>query len=274
MKKALSLILVLVLCLSLCACGGGAQAGSDNAAVEKVIDMIDALEVSLTSKKAIESAEAAYAQLTDAQKSAVTNYQSLVDARASYDRILNVFALIEAIGTVNENSEPAIIAAEKAYNELSIEERIAITNASVLTAARTAFDAIPTEVTLTIENVMDYFTFENTYSTSREKLYGSYGVKIIGSVLAKQSATLAGMENVTFTVRVTYTVGRPVDGSLDAEEEYQTYYYDVEISVSATSGNGSASYSTDGHLVSPYWYPSVELASVEVIAVTGTVTVD
>ena len=274
MKKVLSLILALVLSLSLCACGGDAQTGSGKGAADEVIGMINALEVSLTSKKSIEAAETAYAALTDAQKAAVTNYQDLVDARASYDRILNVFTLIEAIGTVNENSEAAIVAAETAYNELSIEERIAVTNASVLTAARTAFDAIPTEVTLTVENVKDYFTFENSFSTSKDKQYGYYGVKITGNVVAKQSATLAGMENVTFTVRVTYKVGRQVDSSLNSAEEYKNYDYDVNISVSATSGSGAASYSTDGRLTSPNWYPSVELASVEVLAVTGTITVD
>ena len=283
MKKILSLILALVLCLSLCACGGGssdnqtkepANSDSKSNAAADVVKMINELEVSLTSKKSIEAAEAAYAALTDTQKSAVSNYQSLVDARASYDRILNVFALIEAIGTVSETSEDSIVAAETAYNALSIEERIAVTNASVLTAARTAFDAIPTVVTLTAENVKDYFTFENAYSTSKEKLYGYYGVKITGNVVAKQSATLIGMENVTFSVRVTYSVGRPVDNSLNAPEEFKTYEYDVNISVSATSGSGAASYSTDGYLTSPYWYPSVELASVEVTAVTGTVTVD
>lgn len=276
MKKVLSLILALVLCLSLCACGTGNQSGNkpNSAAVDEVIAMINALEVSLTSGKSISTAENAYAALTAEQKAAVTNYQSLVDARASYDRILNVFTLIEAIGTVNENSEPAIIAAEEAYKALSIEERIAITNAAVLTAARATFDAIPTEVTLTTENIGDYFTLENTYSTSKKELYGSYGIKITGSVLAKQKVTLEAMENVTITVRVTYSVGRPVDGSLDAEEEYTTYDYEVNISVSATNGTGSATYSTDGHYVSKYWYPSVEFSSMEVIAVTGTVTVD
>lgn len=274
MKKAFSLLLVLVLCLSLCACGANQSGSKSDTAADKVVDMIDALEVSLTSGKSISAAEKAYAGLTAEQKSAVTNYQSLMDARSSYDRILNVFALIEAIGNVNENSESAIVAAENAYKALSIEERIAITNASTLTAARAAFDALPTEVILTVENVGEYFNIENNSSTNREKVFGNYGIKIIGTVVAKQKVTLEAMENVTIAVRVTYSVGRPVDGSLDAKEEYTTYVYDVNISVSATNGTGSASYSTDGYYVSDFWYPSAEVTAVEVISVTGTVTVD
>ena len=101
MKKALSLILALVMCLSLCACGKDVESDSGNQsgqqAVDKLINMIDELEVSLTSGKAISAAEKAYADLTAEQKNSVTNYQRLVDAKVSYERILNVFTLIEAI---------------------------------------------------------------------------------------------------------------------------------------------------------------------------------
>ena len=285
MKKALSLILAFVMCLSLCACGEdggssnqsgtnqGAESKPDTAAVGKVINMIDELEVSLTSGKAISAAEKAYADLTAEQKNSVTNYQSLVDAKASYERILNVFTLIEAIGTVNKDSEPAIVAAEEAYKALSIEERTTITNASVLTAARATFDSIPIEVTLTVENIKDYFTIEHSSTTSKKDIAGRYGRAISGNVVAKQCVTLAGIENVTITVRVTCSVGFPVDGSLNSENEYKTYEYDVVISISAINGSGSASYKTDGHYVSKYWYPSIDVASVEVISVTGAVTV-
>ncbi len=273
MKKFFALAFAVVLCLALCACGnGGAGNASGNSAAKDVIEMINALEVSLTSGKSITAAENAYAALTDEQKSAVTNYQSLVDARASYDRILNVYSLIEEIGVVTKDSEAAIVAAETAYKALPLEERIAIINASTLTAARATFDAIPKEVTLTVENVSDYFTIENTSTTEKKELYGSYGRKIIGSVVAKQSATLAGMQNVTITVRITCSVGFPVDGTLNAANEYKTYTYEATIVVSATSGSGSASYKTDGHYVSKYWYPSIDVASVEVIGVTGVVT--
>ena len=274
MKKALSLILALVMCLSLCACGGEGVSSIEDTAVNEVIQMIDALEIALTSGKSITAAENAYAALTEDQKSAVTNYRILVDARASYDRILNVFTLIEAIGSVSKSSEAAIVAAEKAFGELSIEERIAITNANTLTAARSAYDAIPTEVILTVENVKDYFSLEHSSTTSKKDIYGYYGRAIAGSVVAKQTADLVGMDNVTISVCVTCSVGRPVDGSLNAANTYETCEYNMTITVAASSGTGSASYKTDGHLTSEYWYPTIEVTSVEVTAVTGTVTVD
>jgi len=267
------------MCLALASCGdsstGNQSAGKpDTSAVDNVIGMINALDINLSSGKSISAAETAYANLTNEQKDAVTNYQSLVDARTSYDRILNVFTLIEAIGTVDKNSENAIVAAEEVYKGLSTEERIVITNSAVLTAARSTFDAIPVEVILTVENVGDYFTIENICTTTQKDISGRYGRAISGNVVAKQSVTMAGMENVAITVRVTCYVGFPVDGTLNAENEYKTYTYDVAINVSATNGSGSASYNTDGHYVSKYWYPTIDVTSVELIGVTGKVTVD
>lgn len=279
MKRALSLILALILSLNLCACNSSSTPettiDTGAAAVENVVNMITALnDVSLTSGAAISNAEAAYEALTDEQKASVTNYENLTKARAFYDRILNVFTLIEAIGAVTEKSEEAILAAEKAYGELSVEEKIFITNTATLTAARAAFDAIPTKVLLTVDNVKDYFTINHSSSTSEKDIGGRYGTAISGKVTAKQSVTLAAIENVTITVRVTCSVGRPVDGSFDAKEEYETETYNVVIKISATDGSGSASYKTDGHYVSKYWYPTIDVKSVKITAVTGTVLVD
>lgn len=289
MKNVLTLIFALALCICLVACGSQndpSQTGSNgakdvlqsteysvDAAVERVIGLIDALgEVTLSSGKTIGNAEDAYAALSEAQKGAVVNYETLTEARAYYDRIFNVYSLIEQIGTVTKDSEAAIVAAETAYQALAIEERIAIVNAATLTAARTAFNEIPTVETLTVENVKDYFTLESTYSTSKKDFGGRYGTKITGTVAARQSVTLESLENVSITVRVNCLVGRPKDSSWNAEEEYKPESFDVTISISATNGSGSASYSTDGHYVSPYWYPSVKVESVEIISVTGTVT--
>lgn len=287
MKKVLLIILALVLSFALCACGsdetnkteapGSAsqQNNQTDAAVSEVIAMIRALsDVSLTSGKTITNAEAAYNALTDAQKSAVTNYADLMEAREYYDRIFNVYSLIELIGPVTKDSEAAIIAAETAYQALPIEERIAIVNVATLTAARATFDAIPTEIALTLENVGEYFTLEHSSSTSKKDIGGYYGRKITGSVTAKQSVTMESLSNVTITVRVTCSVGRPVDGSYNAETEYKEYYYDVTIAISATSGAGSGYFETDGHYTSKYYYPTIDVTSVEVIDVTGVVTVN
>lgn len=62
--------------------------------VEITIDLIDAIgEVTLESKNAIEKAEAAYNDLTEEQKSRVTNYQTLLDAREEFDIIYEQWLL-------------------------------------------------------------------------------------------------------------------------------------------------------------------------------------
>ena len=62
--------------------------------VEITIDLIDAIgEVTLESKNAIEKAEAAYNDLTTEQKSRVTNYQTLLDAREEFDIIYEQWLL-------------------------------------------------------------------------------------------------------------------------------------------------------------------------------------
>ena len=62
--------------------------------VEITIDLIDAIgEVTLESKTAIEKAEAAYNDLTEEQKSRVTNYQTLLDAREEFDIIYEQWLL-------------------------------------------------------------------------------------------------------------------------------------------------------------------------------------
>lgn len=280
MKKALTLLLALAMCLSLCACSNSnsaTESEKNNAAVENVINMINALDVSLTSGKSIANAEAAYDALSQEQKNAVTNYQNLVNTRKSYDRILNVYTLIDNIGFVDKNSESAIIAAENAYNELSGEERLAITNAATLTTARATFEAIPTEVVLTVDNVKEYFSIKDTSSVTKSDYYGTahfYYSKINGVLTVEPCVSMEAAENVTMVVRVTCTVAYNKDASLNAEKNYKTFEYDVDIIVSAGTGSGSGSYHTNGNYVSEYGYPKVSVTSIEVIEVTGTVTVD
>lgn len=58
--------------------------------VANVINLINAIgTVTIDSKDQIETAEAAYAALSDELKAQVTNYQTLVDARNTYDELVN-----------------------------------------------------------------------------------------------------------------------------------------------------------------------------------------
>lgn len=82
MKKATALMLVLALCITLSACGKSEAA-----------EMVDSLilsigTVTLNSEDAITTAEYAYAQLPDKDKEDVENLATLLNARTTYDGLL------------------------------------------------------------------------------------------------------------------------------------------------------------------------------------------
>lgn len=127
------------------------------AELAQVIELIEAIGVvtyTTECENAIIAAENAYAALDNDVKSLVyvPNYQTLVDARAEYDRIKaavdNVVALIDAIGTVvlTEACEDAIVAAEDAYADLATanidQANVPADKKEILDAARATFDEL------------------------------------------------------------------------------------------------------------------------------------
>lgn len=123
---------------------------AEQAKIDNVIALIDIIgDVTENSKDDIETAEAAYAALTDAQKARVTNYATLTAARAAYDKIIadnksvaDVIKAIDAIGEVTKESGEAIEKAEALYNALSDELKAKVTNYETLTTARATFDKL------------------------------------------------------------------------------------------------------------------------------------
>ncbi len=71
--------------------------------------------------------------------------------------VKNTEALIEAIGEVSLESESAIVAAEEAYNALSVEDKPEVVNYEVLVSARTTFDSFFETVEITMDNWQDFF---------------------------------------------------------------------------------------------------------------------
>ena len=129
----------------------GKVAGGDTlpTAVKVVIARIDAIgEVTLDSKDAIEAARAAYDKLTDEQKKLVTNYETLTKAEETYAALADAAAvkevegLIDAFGTVDENSKDAIDAARTAYDKLPEAKKVLVDNYEKLTAAEEAYTAL------------------------------------------------------------------------------------------------------------------------------------
>ncbi len=105
MRKIVALVLCAVMLLSLCACGKSKK-------VQNVDDLILAIgEVSLDSADKIETAETAYAELSEKDKETVENYSILLDARKTYD-IKKEEARQEAVQKILESINDTILDAE------------------------------------------------------------------------------------------------------------------------------------------------------------------
>lgn len=130
---------------------GTVEIVSAKTAVDKVAVMIDAIgEVTINSEGAIVRAETAYDRLSASQKSQVPNYSTLVAARNAINVLLEeqfvaeVEEMIDAIGEVTLDSGDAIERAERAYNTLSEEKRLEVSNREVLFEARETYDELVT----------------------------------------------------------------------------------------------------------------------------------
>ena len=114
----------------------------DRAAAAAVDNLIDAIgEVTLKSKQAIETARAAYDNLTPTQKTYVTKLDTLTAAETAYKALVDrkaaddVTEKINEIGKVTLESKTAIEAARAAYNALTPDQKLLVKNYDVLTAA-------------------------------------------------------------------------------------------------------------------------------------------
>ena len=114
----------------------------DRAAAAAVDNLIDEIgKVTLESKQAIETARAAYDNLTPTQKTYVTKLKTLTAAETAYKALVDrkaaddVIEKINEIGKVTLESKTAIEAARAAYNALTNDQKLLVENYDVLTAA-------------------------------------------------------------------------------------------------------------------------------------------
>ena len=117
---------------------GGVSVNSDEAAAEKVEKLIDAIgTVMLNSEEKIEAARKAYNNLSYTRKQLVTNYSKLLEAEAKYAQLKadddekkakKVEKLIDAIVFGSETFEEDVLAAQKAYNKLTIDQKKLVGN--------------------------------------------------------------------------------------------------------------------------------------------------
>ena len=133
-KKILALCLSLLLLLSLTACGKSKE-------VKNVEELISAIGVVTADKaEAVAAAEKAFAALSPEDREKVENAGILPEAREALDVVLTE-DLIDAIGKVTEESEEAVLEAEKAFAALTEEAKEKVANAGILSKAREELDA-------------------------------------------------------------------------------------------------------------------------------------
>ena len=123
------------------------------ARLDSVIDLIDAIgNVTVDSEAAILAAEEAYDNLSDEEKSMITDAaNTLTAARSAYDSAVaeqmamnaaEVTSAIEAIGTVTLDSKDAINNARELYNALTSEEKQLVTTLDILETAEATYESL------------------------------------------------------------------------------------------------------------------------------------
>ncbi len=119
---------------------------TDSQKVQNVINYINdigVVENTDSCKSKIELAQAAYNSLSSALKAQVTNADTLTAAVNAYNMfaVNPVIQLINAIGTVNENSGIKISKARTAYDSLTAAQQKLVTNYGTLVAAEKAYES-------------------------------------------------------------------------------------------------------------------------------------
>lgn len=116
------------------------RVADNNKAISEIEAAIDAIGVvTLEQEPTITAARSLYAKANSAVRSGVTNYEVLRQAEVELGnlKVQNVINLIDQIGRVTLDSGEKINAAKVAYNNLSGNEKIQVTNSANLEAALT-----------------------------------------------------------------------------------------------------------------------------------------
>lgn len=123
---------------------------ANQAAADPVIALINEIdaEITLASEDKIAAAREAYDALTERQKALVSNAQTLFDAEAALQILLDqvaagaVIEKIDAIGEVTLEDEATINDARTLYTALTEEQKALVTNYETLTAAEATLAAL------------------------------------------------------------------------------------------------------------------------------------
>ena len=184
MRKAL-LAFFMVLCLCVCGCDSQQSAPTEPTETDKLVvvederineqkaedlvDEINALVLGPDIEDELDRIEEAYEALPSEYKDQVTNYGVYETCRADYDSAMqsvdDAIAAIDAIGTIDENSMPAINSAQAAYNSVNPAFSGLVTNASVLdTAVTECKQAISDKGVADTQALIDAGRYQDAYN--------------------------------------------------------------------------------------------------------------
>ena len=107
------------------------------------IDAIGNVVYTAECKAHIDDVRALYNMLSAEDKSAVTNYNTLIAAESTYLTIQNVVNQINALNPVTAASGDAIAAARATYNELTEAQKPLVINYSALVDAEAQYAILP-----------------------------------------------------------------------------------------------------------------------------------
>ena len=153
------------------------------ASVMAAIDAIGNVVYTAECKAHIDDVRALYNELSAEDKSAVTNYNTLVAAEATYLAIQNVVNQINALNPVTAGSGTAIAAARDAYDNLTEAQKPLVINYSALVEAEAQYAILPVVAaidaigTVTAESgtaIAAARTAYNALSNTRKSLVTNY----------------------------------------------------------------------------------------------------
>jgi hypothetical protein len=157
-----------------------------NANIANTIGLIDNINIDGTLadfETSLENAENAYNELTDVEKSLVSNISTLEAYNASLDKIKDINTAIDAIGNVDDitlDNENDVVSVRNEYNTLSDDVTKFVNNYSKLTAAETALANIHEKIDnvkeliasigeVSIDNDAQIQTIRSAYDALNEK---------------------------------------------------------------------------------------------------------
>lgn len=177
-------------------------ADNQTARVKQVVETIQRLPLTITTseEKAINNARAMYDALTVSNQNLVTNYATLLNAETQLEALMQAdkeaalkveMLLYELPFTVTASDTATVTKARKAYNQLTVAQRLYVTNTVLLEQAEaalvalaekdvatakkvvTAIDALPTKAKLKLTNATALKSARTKYSalTTTQKQY-------------------------------------------------------------------------------------------------------